>query len=298
MFKLHCVGHYLQEISEGEDLPNLKPLLAAVCEQRVRRIDRFIQLALLGVGRCNKQQRIGEDVSIYIGSGTGAVGNNVVVQKQLQQGQLPKPFNFVNTLGSSTGYYVANSLGLPTFTQNQFVSRRHYTLQALLALVETDMQLGLCKQALVGVVEECALPLAEHRRRQGIEAIRPVAEGSHWFLLSPADDMKGNDSENLGAELAISRFNTAAALLDTLVASWQEGDCYAAGSGIEANFSQQLIAKIPAAIALDIKLPFHDSPDAALLAAFTCSDIFIGNKGRLQLISGSDENGWYLMCCG
>lgn len=294
MFTLQSVGHYLQAVAEGEDLPNIKPLLEAVCEQRFRRIDRFIQLALIGAGRCCQQQTLAEDMSIYIGSGTGPVSNNVVVQKQLQRGLLPKPFNFVNTLGSSTGYYVANSLGLANFTQNQFVSRRHYTLQALLALVETDMQLGLCKQALVGVVEECALPLTEHRRRQGIEDTRLLAEGSHWFLLSSADSLKEKDNKSYGLRLSVDRFKTAEALLDEFVASWQEGDRYVACSEIAAHLSQPLTASIPTATVLDIDLPFHDSPDAAYLAAFASAE----TGGRLLLISGNNENGWCLVRCG
>jgi hypothetical protein len=288
MFKLQSVGHYLQAIDEGEGLPNLKPLLDAVCQQRYRRIDRFIQLALLGAGRCCDQLELDGDIPIYIGSGTGPVSNNILVQEQLQRGHLPKPFNFVNTLGSSTGYYVASSLGLSAFTQNQFVSRRYYTLQALLALAATDMQLGLYKQALVGVVEECSLPLAEHRQRQGIEDARRLAEGSHWFLLSCAD------CDNQELQLTVSRFNTCDAMLDTLAAQWQEGDRYATGSGILADFSQQLRARIPAALALNIDLPFHDSPDAALMGAFVSS----GSDCDLHIISGDDANGWYLICCG
>ena len=288
MFKLESVGHYLQEIDKGEDLPNLKPLLDAVCQQRFRRIDRFIQLALLGAGRCCEQLALDGDMPIYIGSGTGPVSNNILVQEQLQRGHLPKPFNFVNTLGSSTGYYVASALGLSAFTQNQFVSRRHYTLQALLVLAATDMQLGLYKQALVGVVEECSLPLSEHRQRQGIEDTRSLAEGSHWFLLSCADD------NSQGLQLAVSRFNTSATMLDALAAQWQEGDRYATGSGILADFSQQLRARVPAALALEIELPFHDTPDAALLGVFASS----GADYRLHVISGDDKNGWYLICCG
>ncbi|HEV2110916.1 MAG TPA: hypothetical protein VGT99_06165, partial [Gammaproteobacteria bacterium] len=48
---------------------------------------------------------------------------------------------------------------------------------------QADLMLGVVSQALVGVVEEATLPLAQHRQRQGVPADTPVAEGSHWLLL-------------------------------------------------------------------------------------------------------------------
>jgi hypothetical protein len=106
----------------------------------------------------------------------------IATQQQLiRDRELPKPFNFINTLGNSAGYYVAKNLGL--HGQNLFISRRGASLQALLSVAVADLRAGVLSQALVGVVEEATLPLTEHRRRQGLVEDRPVAEGSHWLLL-------------------------------------------------------------------------------------------------------------------
>ncbi|EQD77242.1 hypothetical protein B1A_03053, partial [mine drainage metagenome] len=122
------------------------------------------------------------DCGIYIGSGLGPIGNNIETQKQLiRDATIPKPFNFINTLGASAGFYVAKNLNLNG--QNYFISRRRGSLQAVLSAATTDLSLGIIRQALAGVVEEVTLPVSEHRLRQGLRNDVTVAEGSHWFLL-------------------------------------------------------------------------------------------------------------------
>jgi len=155
----------------------------------LRRIDRFIQLALLGSGECVQGQALAPDCGLYISSGIGPVGNNIQVQQTLwRDHKLPMPFNFVNTLGSSAGYYVAKNLGLSG--QSLFISRRGQSFVAALDCVAADLACGAVKQALVGVVEECTLPLNQHRERLELPEGAAVAEGCHWLLLEKGVDFK------------------------------------------------------------------------------------------------------------
>lgn len=184
MMRVTAVSHYLQPVRDGEPLPSLDEALKPLCREQFRRVDRFIQLALLGSARCAAGRSITADCSLYLGSGLGPMSNNISTQEQLIRDRLtPKPFNFINTLGNSAGYYVAKNLALRG--QNLFISRRGASLQALLEAALVDLETGGINQALVGVVEEVTLPLAEHRRRQGLPEDTPVAEGSHWLLLEP-----------------------------------------------------------------------------------------------------------------
>lgn len=185
--KVLSAGHYLHTLREGQPLPDLAPALKQVCRERPRRVDRFIELALLGSGLCTRGRELKPGCGIYLGSGFGPMASNLAVQEQMFRGrECPKPFDFMNTLGASAGFHVAKNLGLTG--QNLFVSRRGASLEAALALAETDLKLGVVTQALVGVVEEATLPLDQHRQRQRLPPDTLVAEGSHWLLLETDGD--------------------------------------------------------------------------------------------------------------
>jgi hypothetical protein len=182
MTRVTAVSHYLHPVRDGEALPSLDSALREVCREHFRRIDRFIQLALLGSGRCAQGHALAPDCGLYLGSGLGPMVNNIACQEQLlREHELPTPFSFINTLGNSAGYYVAKNLGLGG--QNLFVSRRGASFAAVLEAALVDLESGAVSQALAGVVEEATEPFAEHRRRQGLAPGTPVAEGSHWLLL-------------------------------------------------------------------------------------------------------------------
>jgi len=187
MFEVLASGEYYAEITGGGagDLEDLKPLLAGVCRQRFRRIDRFTQLALLGSARCIRDRELLAATGLYISSGFGSIANTVKVQRQIMvDSGVPKPADFINTLSNSAGFYVARNLGLQS--RNQFVGRDVAPLEAALQIATLDLEVGNVEQALVGVIDEIATPVEEHARRLGVVATAPLAEGSHWFLLRSA----------------------------------------------------------------------------------------------------------------
>jgi len=184
---LACGEYYaaLGAAREAVTHEDLRPLLADVCRERFRRIDRFTQLALLGSARCVQGRELPANTGLYISSGFGSIANTINVQQQIfVEYRVPKPLNFINTLSNSAGYYVARNLGLQA--RNQFVGRDVAPLEAALQLAMLDLELGNVEQALVGVVDEVSLPLDEHARRLGVDADVVLAEGSHWFLLAAA----------------------------------------------------------------------------------------------------------------
>ena len=180
--KVVSTGNYLHRVLEGEPLPDLAPALKQVCRERPRRVDRFIELALLGSGQCVAGQTLRPDCGIYLGSGFGPMGTNVAVQEQLfRDRECPRPFDFMNLLGASAGFHVAKNLGIKG--PNLFISRRGASLEAAFAAAQADMRLGIVSQALLGMVEEVTLPLPQHRQRHKLPADMSVAERSHWLLL-------------------------------------------------------------------------------------------------------------------
>ncbi|MGH8320418.1 MAG: hypothetical protein ACRESI_00540 [Gammaproteobacteria bacterium] len=285
MISLVSASHYFQPVREGEPLPVLEQALVSVCRENFRRIDRFIQLALLGSARCAAGHALRSDCGIYLGSGLGPMSNNIAVQEQLvRDREIPKPFNFINTLGSAAGFYVARNLGLSG--QNFFISRRGASLEAALSVAVADMALGVTQQAMVGVVEEVTLPLKEHRLRQRLPEDLPVAEGSHWLLLQ-------TDTDGL-RPVQFRRFVEFSGLEGFLRSNWNADDRLCCAHDMESRMVEILQSRFPDSAPSDPDAAFHDNPEAAWVVGFAA-----GNKpGSLFLINGNSERGWFLLHLG
>jgi hypothetical protein len=260
MIRVTSVGQVFNALQGDVPPPSLDAELKHVCRGHFRRIDRFIQLALLGSGRCAVGRTLAPDCGLYLGSGLGPMSGIIATQQQLvRDHELPRPFDFINTLGNSAGYYVARNLGLTG--QNVFISRRGTSLQALLAAALTDLNVGLVRQALVGVVEEATHPLAEHCRRQGLAADTTVAEGSHWLLLETDADR--------GPGLVLQH--------------------HASAVGLEAALKRLSAERMPS----QPTEPFHDSWCGAWLTGRLSA-----GAGSLLLLEGDPVRGWDLFHFG
>jgi hypothetical protein len=269
MTALRAFSHYLHAVGQAP-LPPLDDAIRAACREPYRRVDRFIQLAVLGAARCGAGQDLGPDCALYLGSGIGPEGNNIVVQEQICRDRLlPRPFNFVNTLGSSATYFVAKDRGLTE--QGWWACRRGASLEALLTLALADLELGVCRRALVGVVEECPAPYEDHRARCHAPAGAALAEGSHWLLLEAG-------AGSNGLEL---REGSAMELLEALAAAWRPGDRLAFGPQVPAELQARTVALLGAA-PFGADLPFHDSLAAARVTAWLAGQ----PSGRLHLLCG------------
>jgi hypothetical protein len=256
------IAQVFNPLADGAPLPSLEAELKQVCREYFRRVDRFIELALLGSGRCAAGRTLHPDCGLYLGSGLGPMTGIIATQQQLiRDRELPKPFNFINTLGNSAGYYVAKNLGLRG--QNLFISRRGASFQAVLDAAMTDLQAGVLAQALIGVVEEATLPLDEHRRRQGLPDGTPVAEGSHWLLL---------EKDALRGRVLQSRRLTTQVELDAALEKTRES-------------TTLMSATMPG--------PFHDS----LSGAWVTERLSAGIE-ELLLVDGDEARGWDLFHFG
>lgn len=275
-FGIAAASHYFQPLSDGDTLPALDDMLAGLCREPFRRVDRFIQLALLGSARCTTGVTLQPDCGLYLGSGLGPMGSNITTQEQLiRERDIPRPFDFINTLGGSAGYYIARNLKLNA--QNVFISRRGASLEAVLGAALADLALGIITQVLVGIVEEATLPLAAHQRRQGLPAGTAVAEGSHWLLLQTGASAAG--------ELATQRFASSVEIADYLTSVWRPGDRLRCSGQMQSTTVAALQRQFADASAPDPDTPFHDSLEAAWVTEFVTA----GTAGNLYLVSGHPD---------
>jgi hypothetical protein len=187
MHGLHIIatGSYCCEVS-GEP-PPLKSLARETTGVPVRRVGRFVQLALVGAGRCVNGVTLPGDTATYFTSGRGDLETTLDVLAQMcVHGRPPAPFSFINTVGNSACFHVAKSFGLRG--RSQFVTSRYAPLEAALRLAALDVEHAGVRTALVGSADMCTAPLDAHRARIGVQGDTPVGEGSHWFLLGADED--------------------------------------------------------------------------------------------------------------
>ncbi|HEY7885682.1 MAG TPA: hypothetical protein VIC08_12135 [Cellvibrionaceae bacterium] len=184
---INILSHYnLLNIIEAANpiLPDLQKLIAPWHGERIRRIDRYIQLCLAGGLNCVQGRTLPADTGVYLASRAGAVTTSAAAMSFIQsEGALPKPLHFVNTLGNSAGYYLTRLLQVNGNTL--VVSDEQLSFEAALAHAAMDLQAGRISTALVGGFDEVALPVTEHLQR--LNAATDTAalyEGSHWLLLS------------------------------------------------------------------------------------------------------------------
>lgn len=191
-----AAGDYCEAVVD--EPPKLKPLVREVLGEPVRRIDRFIELALIGAGRCVGGRALPSGTGVYTGSARGDLQVTLdVVEPLFRSGQTPKPLSFVNTVSNATNFYIARQFGL-TGCSN-FVSHRELAFESALELAVVDMEAGHLASALVGSVDVATAPLAEHRMRLGLPRETTVAEASHWIWLRRGDRPGGALAELIAA---------------------------------------------------------------------------------------------------
>jgi len=173
-----ATGTYCETVQDIP--PPLKELVRDSTGTSVRRVGRFIQLALIGAGRAARN--VPADTAIYLGSGRGDLDAMAEVLETIcVEKQAPRPLLFINTVSNAACFYVARTLGLQA--ASYFVSSRHFALETALQSALVDMRGGAVDAALLGIVDVIAGNAVEHAQRMGLSAGQAVAEASHWLQL-------------------------------------------------------------------------------------------------------------------
>lgn len=249
----------------------LKALVKQTTGEAVRRIGRFIQLAMIGAGRCAQAAPVPADTAVYFASGRGDFETTVEVMATLfRHGGAPKPLAFVNTVSNAACYYVARSLKLQS--RSNFVCNRCLAFESVLQLALMDVQTGNASSALVGSVDAVTNPLQEHRRRLHLAADAPLAEGSHWLWLGPAR----SDRPRLGEVLAVEQFSERAALLAWIAARQLTAQqcAFSAGQFLDPLAAAALRNEGGLSQVFDYRAGrgYYDSQSGAVIAQFLGSD--------------------------
>lgn len=179
---------------------DLRAMLKEETGQSFRRINRFIELALLGAARCARQVPGGipPDTALYLCFDTGMLADTTrILAGYVMEKRAPTPFEFMNTSGGMAGFHVAQLLKLEG--PQLAIHRNHASLEAVLQLL--TLKSAPHRRALVGYVEEGCWPEAEQRERFGWDGA--FAECSHWLYF---------DADAPAPLAVIERFETVADL--------------------------------------------------------------------------------------
>lgn len=220
-------GAFYNEVAQDE-LLDLKQLVTETCGRKFRRIDRFIQLALIGSHRCTDEQTLKHDTGLYLGSGEGPKSN---IHKSLELVYKHKeplmPLNFINMVSNASSFYIAQALDISG--ANIFASDQHFAFNRALKLAQLDMQSSICNMALVGCVDECSEPLDIQKRLLNAKADDKIAEGSYWLLLS-------DEKQQASAKITHNQHHASLAdAITSLKSSALDNALLAVGEGIDAQ---------------------------------------------------------------
>jgi hypothetical protein len=170
-------------LTASEPPEPLRPRLQQAMAQPPRRINRLTELALLGAHRCLNGARPEPRCPLFLALTHGCVADGVaLVTHVVTTGLPPSPIAFINMSSNMAGFYVAAALGIRG--SNQALAADDLSFEAALELASLGHE--HCPQRLIGAVEECAWPLAEHRRRLELSPDRALSECSHWLFVDQA----------------------------------------------------------------------------------------------------------------
>jgi hypothetical protein len=249
-----ATGSYVASVSD--EPPPLKSLATESTGVVVRRVGRFVQLALVGAGRCVDGRALPPDTATYV---TSVRGDLEVTLEGLadvcERGRSPAPFTFINTVGHSACFHVAKCFGVRG--RSQFVTSRYGAFEAVLRLAALDVTDDGVTTALVGSIDAATAPLSAHRRRIEVDADRRVGEASHWLLLSGAPF----GEPTLGVLRHVGRYPNQGALVAELGQRVAHRDAaLALGAHLDPVDFEPIRAAVGARSELDYRrdLPWYD----------------------------------------
>ncbi len=275
-----AVAGYAMEA--GETPTNLREDLRAACPAAPRRINRLIELSLIGAHRCAANRKLDARTAIYMACTHGCISDAVTLVRDTVRGVPTMPVTFINVSSNMAGFYVASTLGL--HSGNHVGSANEFAWEATLELARASRG-----PVLVGAVEECAWPLDAHRVRLDLARGAVVLETSQWLLADPAAENPCAWFEDL------RRYASTAALLEALRASPP-----AAGTRLQVSGPADAgaLAGITAATALVPQAALAPSGHTGMPAALQClgfiEDPREAGKTLLHL-SAAHSGAWYLL---
>jgi len=267
---------------------DLKDWVVDAVGQPVRRISRFIQLALIGAGRCARGMTLPANTAVYLASSRGDLELTMEVMNLVyREGHAPKPLSFVNTVSNSAAFYIAKCLGLQA--RSAFACSRYFAFENALQLALVDFELGLVDSALVGCVESAVQSAHIDRDDAELDGAPITAEASHWLWFT-----RQRGEESLGKVRAVQSTVDQAELMKWIDAqAVNRSDCWLSqGQYVRPQDLSSIQARTPLERIFEYRDRdiHHSSESGAVIASFAHT----GEIGHSLLHINSDPLGRYV----
>jgi hypothetical protein len=275
-----------------ESPPDLKPEIQALWGKRFRRVNHFIELALIGAKSCLARSReaLTRDCDIYLATEQGNVADVAKITETLfKRLESPMPLEFLNVPNNMAGFYLAQGLGV--HSSNLTVAHRAFPFETALdiAMFNIAASRKTDPRALVGGVEECAYPLAQHRLRMGLAAHTPLAEGSSWLYI-------GGNARQAPARCEWVKFfpDRNCLLADLQSLSLPSSTYLAGGYGMDETSLNDLASAAGIDKRYDCRdvAPYHDTH-----CAYTVASFIVDHQGHLLVHVNRDARDRYAAVC-
>lgn len=255
----------------------LRDEVRALVANAPRRVNRLTELALVGAHRCVNGRTLAPQTAIYMACTHGAVADAASMVANAVRGQPSMPVTFINTSSNMAGFYVASTLGL--HSGNHVGSSLDFAWEATLELARASSV-----PVLIGAVEECAWPLAEHRVRLGLAPGAALLETSAWLLADP----------HAGAPLAwleaLRYFADTTELLAAMQAGPARADTLQVSGAPDAAALDALQATLKRARGMETP-----AAHSGMTAALQCAEFIERGTGSLLHLSAGRNGAWYLI---
>ena len=272
-----------------ESQPDLSAQIQAAWGKRFRRVNHFIELAMVGAKSClaQLQEPLASDCDVYLATEQGNVASVASITEALFKHQeSPMPLEFLNVPNNMAGFYIAQGLGL--HSSNLTIAHRAFPFETALDIAMFNIATShkTKARALVGGVEECAYPLSQHRQRMGIPMDTPLAEGSSWLYM-------GAESQYALATCEWVKFFPEYNELQTYLQNdhLPPSICLAGGYGVDKLTLDNLANKLDIDNRYDCQAnaPYHDTYCAYVIASFISA-----HQGQNLLFINRDKHDRYV----
>lgn len=279
---IYQYGFYSQTVQE--QVSNLKADVKQCCGQHIRRVDRFIQLSLIGAHQCIGAARKLNNCALYLSSAEGSKSNTIAAIKEVFIEHNPlMPLDFIRQVSNVACYHVAQTLDIENI--GLFVASPTAPLEKALHLAELDLLDADCEEAFVGLVDECAEPIAAQRNLLQATVQEPIGESSFWLLLGLA-------KEQAIAKVEENRvFHSAQALLEAIQSKINQRTQIAVSRNVSTDAKEVLSLLNVPLWGYSESLPLQKSQTGYAVDSFMQQD----KNTKLLHIDASEEGLLYLL---
>ncbi len=284
MIYIHAAG--IHNSTPSGKPADLKPELKMLTGKSYRRVDRFIELAIIGAHKAVAGYELESDTALYLTSGQGDIPVFERVRRQRYfQKMLSKPVDFVNLAGNSAGFYIAAHLGITG--ANLFLSHNCFPVQMALLLAQSELELQRQPAILLGGVDAYHENQELAQKLLGVAASVRLGEGSNWMLLKA-------EAENARAALSVSSESLNYSQLQAVIGKLATGSLLAFSRRLSSFLITELMA-----LREDLSRFSYESPSAYYetlpLYVLNC---FLEDRGKTSarlLHIDSDGDGFMVM---